>query len=347
MQLEAYVVNVRDAAAEGHKGLLRPLLQRHKARGCPLAVFSLPAVQAVIEWKWQAWARRALRVELALYAAWIAAFSVFTLLLQREDAALSLSELARSAQGLATVAVSLWSAAASLPFVYMEACTVRAYGLGGWLSLINAMDATTYALQFLITTLHLVRWGVSTPWFNTLVAAQTIGLWFKLQFYGRAFDPTRSVSIDTVHKVVMELRWFLLFVALTLLGFGMAFYALYRGDREIVAFSSLWHTLATQVSFMLMMFDYNDFYGSSVPVASVRAHLCCVGLRRRRRGARGALPPSPPAAKSLSLLALTRKMHTPTLPKNTTKTTTNNRCSSSCSFLSSCASCSLTSSSPS
>jgi hypothetical protein len=331
VRLEAYVVNVRDAAAEGHKGLLRPLLQRHKARGCPLAVFSLPAVQAVIEAKWEAWARRALRVELALYAAWIAAFTAFTLLLQREDPAASLAELSRSPSGLATLAASIWSAAASLPFVYMEACTVQAYGLGGWYSLINALDASTYALQFFITFLHVVRRGLATPWFHALVAAQTIGLWFKLQFYGRAFDPTRSVSIDTVHKVVMDLRWFLLFVALTLLGFGMAFYALYSGDRQVVAFSSLWHTLATMVSFMLMMFDYNDFYGSSVPVASVgfgdwwwgfaAGFLFFCFFAPKVVGAVGRCPPP----LSLPAVALTRALSPPPPPRPTPKPTPNTK----------------------
>lgn len=55
MLLEAHVVNLRDAAAQGSRGLLQPLLKRYQAGGCSMAVFALPAVQAVIHFKW--WAK--------------------------------------------------------------------------------------------------------------------------------------------------------------------------------------------------------------------------------------------------------------------------------------------------
>jgi len=42
----------------GSRGLLQPLLKRYSARGCSLGVFALPAVQAVIHFKWTTWAKR-------------------------------------------------------------------------------------------------------------------------------------------------------------------------------------------------------------------------------------------------------------------------------------------------
>lgn len=42
----------------GARGLLQPLLKRYQARGCPVSVFGLPAVQAIINFKWTTWARR-------------------------------------------------------------------------------------------------------------------------------------------------------------------------------------------------------------------------------------------------------------------------------------------------
>lgn len=42
----------------GSRGLLQPLLKRYQARGCPVSVFGLPAVQAVIQFKWTTWAHR-------------------------------------------------------------------------------------------------------------------------------------------------------------------------------------------------------------------------------------------------------------------------------------------------
>jgi hypothetical protein len=43
--LEAHVVTVRDAAAEGNRGVLRPLLMRYRAGGAPASAFAIPAVQ--------------------------------------------------------------------------------------------------------------------------------------------------------------------------------------------------------------------------------------------------------------------------------------------------------------
>jgi hypothetical protein len=72
----------RDAAAPGSKGLLQPLVRRWQAGGCSSAVFALPAVSAVISYKWDTWARRFLMYELAAYCAWLAAFTSFSLMLQ-------------------------------------------------------------------------------------------------------------------------------------------------------------------------------------------------------------------------------------------------------------------------
>jgi hypothetical protein len=42
----------------GARGLLQPLLKRYQARACTAAVFGLPAVQAIISFKWNTWAKR-------------------------------------------------------------------------------------------------------------------------------------------------------------------------------------------------------------------------------------------------------------------------------------------------
>lgn len=48
---QAHVVSVRDAAAPGAAGLLRPLIRRWQAGGCSTATFQLPVVQAVVDWQ--------------------------------------------------------------------------------------------------------------------------------------------------------------------------------------------------------------------------------------------------------------------------------------------------------
>lgn len=63
------------------------LLQAH---ACSSTVFALPAVQAVIHFKWTSWARTFLLYELACYGLWLAFFTAFTLLFQAEDWTLTL-----------------------------------------------------------------------------------------------------------------------------------------------------------------------------------------------------------------------------------------------------------------
>ena len=50
--VEAFVVNIRGAAAPDAAGLVQPLLRRWQAGGCHYSVFALPAVEAVLEFKW-------------------------------------------------------------------------------------------------------------------------------------------------------------------------------------------------------------------------------------------------------------------------------------------------------
>ncbi len=84
--VEAFVVGVRDAAAPGPPGLLFPLMRRWQMGSCPLAAFGLPAVQAVVAWKWNAFARRLLLRQLAAYGLWLGGFSGFLIAFNADDA---------------------------------------------------------------------------------------------------------------------------------------------------------------------------------------------------------------------------------------------------------------------
>ena len=52
VEVEAYVLNIRNAAAADDEGLLKPLLKRWQDEACSQIVFGLPAVRAVINYKW-------------------------------------------------------------------------------------------------------------------------------------------------------------------------------------------------------------------------------------------------------------------------------------------------------
>ena len=56
--MTAYVVTVRDAALPDREGLLYPLLRRWQDNSYTSSIFSLPALQALIDWKWNRYCRR-------------------------------------------------------------------------------------------------------------------------------------------------------------------------------------------------------------------------------------------------------------------------------------------------
>ena len=54
--MEAHVVTIKNAAGTDDAGLLNPLLKRWQDQACSQMVFGLPAVQSVINFKWDRYA---------------------------------------------------------------------------------------------------------------------------------------------------------------------------------------------------------------------------------------------------------------------------------------------------
>lgn len=52
VEVEAHVVTIKNAAMADDAGLLNPLLKRWQDQACSTMVFGLPAVQSVINFKW-------------------------------------------------------------------------------------------------------------------------------------------------------------------------------------------------------------------------------------------------------------------------------------------------------
>ena len=73
----AYVVNIEEAAAGLKNGLLSPLVQKSQIGVTSNDIFDLPAIRAVVEYKWRNWARRYLIIEFVLYLGWLISFCAF------------------------------------------------------------------------------------------------------------------------------------------------------------------------------------------------------------------------------------------------------------------------------
>lgn len=47
----------------------------------------------------------------------------------------------------------------------------------------------------------------------------------------RVFQPTKNAFVDTLQSILDDVKWFLLFLVLTMWGFAGAFYILFREDQ--------------------------------------------------------------------------------------------------------------------
>jgi hypothetical protein len=86
---------------------------------------------------------------------------------------------------------------------------------------------------------HFTRWYSVTGWFSIIISTQHVLMWTKLHYFARVFNPTKNLFVETIGIVIDDMKWFLAFLGLTMLGFGFAFFSLYRQDRERFVVSSL------------------------------------------------------------------------------------------------------------
>jgi hypothetical protein len=270
----AYVVTLKGAAYPDKDGLLQPLLRRWQSKGCSYSVFSLPAVQATIDWKWNRYCRRLLLAELAFFILWMTAFYTFTGYFQDEDASLSLRELLQTSRGKLTVACDFLSLIGMTPFVFIEFSTIYAYGIKGWATSWNILDVFTYFFQISIVVLHLSR-NISSGWLSIAAATQCILLLFKLQYFSRVFTPTKFAFLDDLKAVVSDVRWYIVFILLITVGYAAAFQTLFRQDqKKHKEFNSLGHAFIQMVTWAAGNADLSPLYSHSQnPIAA-----CVLGV---------------------------------------------------------------------
>lgn len=65
------------------------------------------------------------------------------------------------------------------------------------------------------------------------------------------FNPLAEHCSMPASLRVVAVQWFLAFLGLTMVGFGLAFYALFRQDRQFPDFANIWHSFASMFSYMV------------------------------------------------------------------------------------------------
>eukprot|EP00198_Chlamydomonas_reinhardtii_P011202 XP_001700539.1 predicted protein [Chlamydomonas reinhardtii] len=233
---------------------------------CSAGAFGLPAVQAIVSYKWGKFAGALLAKQLAAYGLWLGAFTGFMLLFTSDDAAVTDFELLSTWQGRA-------------------ACVCEALALLGMLPFLLG--------EITITVLHL---GVFTdgPWRLTLaVAVQAVLLAVRLTYFSRVFRSTTFDFMGALQAVAREVGSYLGVLLLLMCGFAAAFYTVFRDDQATEgAFNSLPVSFITMINYAISGASYymHNFLSSNSPAVAI-------GLIMVYQAAAAA----PPAAPSVGL----------------------------------------------
>ncbi|GMH34069.1 hypothetical protein BSKO_01903 [Bryopsis sp. KO-2023] len=233
VRVEAFAVTIRNASGAGRNGLLHPILKKWQAKACPIEVWGLPAIRAVVSFKWNHWAKHYLLMEFCLYMLWTIVFTVEALTYKEEDLTKNMFQLWNDddSHGKMMVVLSFLSTFFMLPFTLIEVSTIIRYRTR-WYNLWNVIDVLTQFVQVTCTVLYLATTKIEPNTFNLLLATQTVLLLVKIQFFARAFVAVESSMLDMLKAVLRQMRWYLLIVGLTMYTFTVALYIMFRLQQK-------------------------------------------------------------------------------------------------------------------
>ncbi|KAL6769108.1 TRP11C [Auxenochlorella protothecoides x Auxenochlorella symbiontica] len=266
--VEAFVVPIRSAADPESKGLLHPLLRRLQAKRLSYSVFDLPAVKAIITYKWTMYARTRLMIQLGLFICWLLCFYGFIVAFQGEDLSHSLMELLHTARGCVTVGLEIGVLLCMLPFLAIDMTMASIYRLQWICDPWHILSTLTYINQVAISGMHLGRLSVKSEWLTIVLAVQCIILLFRLQYWSRAFRATRFAFADVLWEVICDTSWLLAFLFLVMGGYAAAFHITFRtADKEPEGYGNIWKSFLTIYEHVHGDIKLEEFYSAkSLPV---------------------------------------------------------------------------------
>eukprot|EP00195_Chlamydomonas_chlamydogama_P013530 CAMPEP_0202890610 /NCGR_PEP_ID=MMETSP1392-20130828/957_1 /ASSEMBLY_ACC=CAM_ASM_000868 /TAXON_ID=225041 /ORGANISM="Chlamydomonas chlamydogama, Strain SAG 11-48b" /LENGTH=529 /DNA_ID=CAMNT_0049574211 /DNA_START=43 /DNA_END=1632 /DNA_ORIENTATION=+ len=272
VSLDVYLLRIAAAAHPDEQGLLRYLVSQYRKGNMDMRVFGLPAVQALIHFKWWRYSKRLLMSQLALYLVWLTAYTTFCVKLPEEDHSLTLAEVVKTPAGQVNVVCQVVCLVIMVPFLYQDLTSMMAYSLHSWTSRWNLLNKVSYMFQITISALYLVdslRPWTSTTAFDALVAAHVATMYLRLQYYTRIFHPARPSFVDTMADVFLGLADLMAVFILLIWAFALAFYTLFTNDVDKEQFASwreLWSSMVAAYSALRGGLDYHSFFDSSSPV---------------------------------------------------------------------------------
>eukprot|EP00803_Ostreobium_quekettii_P000555 evm.model.scf_322.4 EVM.evm.TU.scf_322.4 scf_322:80745-87058(+) len=282
---DAKVIPYPDIAQIGMEGILRPLL----LEGMPKKIFASKMMLAVINFKWETYARELLLEEITHYVLMVLFFTAYAIVLgHRRHSMQDVGEVLGGSLGAPSLVLMISTAFLAFTNFVRELKQIKTYikefpktkheGLRVWLSSKwNVMEFMSYIfLVVVIPVLHLTAIDSANQVQSVAVGMATILVWWKMLYYFLGFKPTGPLVI-MIFEIVKDIVFFLVVALGLLLGFGIAFFVLYRHDVLLAKddrseetqffldqFESVDRSLFTMFGMMLGDFELTWFYDAQL-----------------------------------------------------------------------------------
>lgn len=259
----------------------------------PLEVYGYESVKALVAYKWQAYASSQARLLLGVHLIFVAAVSLFCIWLPPSLQARPInvdgsrgSVFSGFVDEVLACIVCLF--VADLVTAYSIVHEVLQWRHAGFASSVrdvwNIMDVLSFVLIATINPLFLAAMGS----FGTVSAAharqmdsaliiitalESILLWSRVLYFLLAYQATGPL-VRMILQIFRDIRYFMLLLACTMLGFAFAFYVLFntisQNDARVTEqFSSLGRAMTSTFCIMVGMVDPSIFWKASVPALAI------------------------------------------------------------------------------
>eukprot|EP00884_Botryococcus_braunii_P020993 jgi/Botrbrau1/7578/Bobra.0159s0027.1 len=263
VDVDAYLVDIPNAAGFAEGGIVQPLLQRRSHRMLGLHIFGLHTVQAVVTFKWMCWAKKYLLLEMANYVFWLLSFQVYAFLFVELDRHPKIGPLASTPVGIAARIFGIVPLIGMAPFVYVDVAMFLDYGFKAWASTWNTLDVIAYLLQ-IYTSIWSAFWlyDLGRNQYRAACSLQILLLWVKVQYFARVLQPNGNPFVETIRESVKYVKWFIVLLFFLLWGFASAFYilfGLYHKDYSDIGRSlySTWNIASGRIDSELLFDNSN------------------------------------------------------------------------------------------
>jgi hypothetical protein len=225
MVVEASMVQLPFALKFGQGSLLNDLVEAD----VPVQTFGSATVSAIIDYKWNKFARRAIFSKLLVYLTFTLLFTIYGILFANDDYTLDAHNQFSKPENffLLVLDVILWIF--GFRYIILEGYQMNKVGIVAYFNSIwNFVDIISYGATLVITPCHIMRYQIGRAQaIPALIAVEVIALWVKLLFFGLAFDGLGTFIIMTI-EIIKRMWYFFLLLMTILISWSVAFMVLFR-----------------------------------------------------------------------------------------------------------------------